>query len=77
MLGWTVGWQRRYACLAQLLAGGARLTAIVPGVTRHGEDIGRWLATQQQGWDRLNEEQRRWLGELGVKKAPLARQAAA
>ncbi|MFD9728207.1 helicase associated domain-containing protein [Streptomyces sp. NPDC059072] len=44
--GWTVDWQRHYAYLAQLLEEGARLTAITPGVTRHGEDVGRWLATQ-------------------------------
>ncbi|MFD9523715.1 helicase associated domain-containing protein, partial [Streptomyces sp. NPDC059979] len=35
------------------------------------------LASQRRGWDRLNEEQRRRLGELGVKKAPRARNAAA
>ncbi|MDX3540890.1 helicase associated domain-containing protein, partial [Streptomyces sp. MB09-01] len=74
-LGWTVDWQRHYAYLTQLLAEGARLTAIVPGVTRHGEDIGRWLATQRQNWDRLGEEQQRRLGELGVTKAPRARRA--
>ncbi|MFE5562881.1 helicase associated domain-containing protein [Streptomyces sp. NPDC056544] len=66
-LGWTVDWQRHYAYLAQLLAEGARLTAIVPGVTRHGEDVGRWLASQRQNWDRLNEEQQRRLATLGVK----------
>ncbi|MCX4808547.1 helicase associated domain-containing protein [Streptomyces sp. NBC_01214] len=33
-LGWTVDRQRHYAYLAQLLAEGARLTAVVPGVTR-------------------------------------------
>ncbi|MFI8103734.1 hypothetical protein [Streptomyces sp. NPDC086023] len=26
---------------------GARLKAITLGMTRHGEDIGRWLATQR------------------------------
>ncbi|MFE5864214.1 Helicase associated domain protein [Streptomyces virginiae] len=77
VLGWTVDWQRHYAYLAQLLASGARLTAIVPGVTRHGEDVGRWLASQRRAWDRLGEEQRRRLGELGVKKAPRARKAPA
>ncbi|MEU8779979.1 helicase associated domain-containing protein [Streptomyces sp. NPDC048606] len=41
MLGWTVDWQRHYAYLAQLLDEGARLTAVAPGITRHGEDIGR------------------------------------
>ncbi|MFB7170661.1 Helicase associated domain protein [Streptomyces sp. NPDC056254] len=76
-LGWTVDWQRHYAYLTQLLTSGARLAAIVPGVTRHGEDVGRWLTTQRRAWDRLNAEQWRRLGELGVKKAPLARRAPA
>ncbi|WP_030852868.1 DEAD/DEAH box helicase [Streptomyces sp. NRRL F-4474] len=77
VLGWTVDWQRHYAYLTQLLAEGARLAAVVPGVTRHGDDVGRWLATQRRNWDRLNTEQQRRLGELGVKKAPRARKAAA
>ncbi|MFD5623787.1 helicase associated domain-containing protein [Streptomyces yangpuensis] len=77
-LGWTVDWQRHYAYLAQLLAEGARPAAVVPGVTRHGDDIGRWLATQRRNWDRLNAEQQRRLGELGVElqKAPPARRTA-
>ncbi|MFB6484421.1 Helicase associated domain protein [Streptomyces virginiae] len=77
MLGWTVDWQRHYAYLAQLLAEGAVPGAVVPGVTRHGEDVGRWLASQRRNWDRLNEEQQCRLAELGVKKAPRARKAAA
>ncbi|MFD7399381.1 Helicase associated domain protein [Streptomyces virginiae] len=79
MLGWTVDWQRHYTYLAQLLAEGARLAAIVPGVTQHGEDIGRWFASQRRNWDRLNEEQRRRLATLGVgpQKAPRARRAVA
>ncbi|MFJ9344792.1 Helicase associated domain protein [Streptomyces sp. NPDC101733] len=75
--GWTVDWQRHYAYLAQLLAGGTRLADVVPGVTLHGEDIGRWLATQRRDFDRLNEEQRARLGEVGVKKAVQARKTAA
>ncbi|MEU7607276.1 hypothetical protein [Streptomyces sp. NPDC041003] len=47
--GWTVDWHRHYACLAQLLAEGARLTAIAPGVTRHGDDDGRRLAAGGRG----------------------------
>ncbi|MFE5520059.1 Helicase associated domain protein, partial [Streptomyces virginiae] len=77
VLGWTVDWQRHCTYLAQLLADGARPAAIVPGVTRHGEDVGRWLTTQRRNWDRLNTEQQRRLGALGVKKAPRARKAAA
>ncbi|MCX5173994.1 DEAD/DEAH box helicase [Streptomyces virginiae] len=76
-LGWTVDWQRHYTYLTQLLASGARPAAIVPGVTRHGEDVGRWLASQRRNWDRLGEEQQRRLATLGVKKAPPARKAAA
>ncbi|WP_327129996.1 Helicase associated domain protein (plasmid) [Streptomyces sp. NBC_01343] len=72
-LGWTVDWQRHHAYLRQALAAGARLTDIVPGVTRHGEDIGRWLATQRRGWTRLSDEQRGRLAELGVKAAVRAR----
>ncbi|MFJ6761104.1 Helicase associated domain protein [Streptomyces sp. NPDC091273] len=78
-LGWTVDWQRHYAYLAQLLAEGAQPAAIMPGVTRHGDDIGRWTTTQRRNWDRLNEEQQRRLGALGVgpQKAPPARKTAA
>ncbi|MEU9031936.1 Helicase associated domain protein [Streptomyces sp. NPDC048383] len=75
--GWTVDWQRHYAYLAQLLAGGARLDDVVPGVTRHGDDVGRWLATQRRDFSKLNAEQQRRLGELGVKKAVRARKAPA
>ncbi|MFI1065676.1 hypothetical protein ACH4TC_27720 [Streptomyces spororaveus] len=49
--GWTVDWRRHYAYLTRLLASGARLTAVVPGVTRHGGDVGRWLTTQRRHWN--------------------------
>ncbi|GGT44007.1 helicase [Streptomyces kurssanovii] len=77
--GWTVDWQRHYAYLGQLLEGGARLADVVPGVTRHGEDVGRWVTSQRRDWNRLNDEQRRRLGKLGVKphKAVRARTAPA
>ncbi|WP_327135429.1 Helicase associated domain protein [Streptomyces sp. NBC_01343] len=72
-LGWTVDWQRQYAGLRALLTGGARLAAVVAGVTWHGEDIGRWLATQRRNWNRLNQEQQHRLAELGVKPAQAVR----
>ncbi|MFD3782212.1 helicase associated domain-containing protein [Streptomyces sp. NPDC058612] len=75
--GWTVDWQRHYAYLAQLLTGGARLDDVVPGVTRHGEDVGRWLATQRRGFGKLNAEQQHRLGDLGVRKAVRARKTPA
>ncbi|MER5777336.1 Helicase associated domain protein [Streptomyces sp. NPDC002039] len=76
-VGWTVDWQRHYTYLAQLLTGGARLDDVVPGVTLHGDDVGRWLTTQQRDFSKLNEEQQRRLGRLGVKKAARARKAPA
>ncbi|MFJ8563220.1 Helicase associated domain protein [Streptomyces sp. NPDC093514] len=76
-LGWTVDWQRHHAYLAQLLAEGACLTAIVPGVTRHGEDVGRWLATQRRAWDRLNAEQQRRLGPMATVATALGTSEAA
>ncbi|MEU3409481.1 cytochrome P450 [Streptomyces sp. NPDC006670] len=57
-------WQRHYAYLTQLLAEGARLSAIKPGMTRHDEVIGRWLDTQRRDWNRLNDEQQTRLGDL-------------
>ncbi|MEV7616575.1 helicase associated domain-containing protein [Streptomyces sp. NPDC089799] len=63
----------QYAGLKALLAGGARLAGIVAGVTRHGEDIGRWTATQRRDFHRLSEEQQRRLAELGVKPARAVR----
>ncbi|MCX4530089.1 helicase associated domain-containing protein [Streptomyces sp. NBC_01669] len=68
-LGWTVDWQRHYTGLAALLAGGAGLEEIVPGVTHRGDDIGRWLTRQVRDWTRLNPEQQHRLNELGVKPA--------
>ncbi|WP_455681386.1 helicase associated domain-containing protein [Streptomyces lavendulae] len=73
VLGWTVDWQRHYAYLAQLLDEGARLRAVTAGVTRHGEDIGRWLVTQRRDWARLNPEQQARLTALGVTPARVVR----
>ncbi|MGW8800691.1 helicase associated domain-containing protein [Streptomyces sp. NPDC055775] len=68
-LGWTIDWQRHWAGLRVLLKGGAGLEGIVPGVTHRGDDIGRWLARQARGWTRLNPEQQRRLGKVGVTPA--------
>lgn len=69
---WPLDWQRHYAYLAQLLTGGAPLAEITPGVTRHGHNIGRWLAKQSdpQVWAELTGAQRERLGKLGVTPAP-------
>ncbi|MGW4824609.1 helicase associated domain-containing protein [Streptomyces sp. NPDC004227] len=70
-LGWTVDGQRHYIGLAALLAGGADLEEIMPGVTHRGDNIGRWLTRQTRDWAQLNEEQQQRLAALGVK--PVAR----
>ncbi|MEV7420978.1 Helicase associated domain protein, partial [Streptomyces sp. NPDC089919] len=67
--GWTVDWQRHYAYLQQHLNDGASLRAVVPGVTRHGDDIGRWLTTQRRAFHTLTAEQQQRLTDLGVKPA--------
>lgn len=69
-LGWGVDWQRRYAGLRLLVESGAGWEEILPGVTVHGEDVGRWLQQQREGWNALAEGQRERLSALGVTAAP-------
>ncbi|MGW3739858.1 helicase associated domain-containing protein [Streptomyces sp. NPDC005146] len=76
-LGWTIDWQRHYTILRVLLAGGAGLEEITPGVTHRGDDIGRWLARQVRDWTRLNTEQQHRLDEVGVKPAARPQTASA
>ncbi|MEW2490472.1 hypothetical protein [Streptomyces sp. NPDC048411] len=68
-LGRTVDWPRHYTGLTTLLAGGAGLEEIVPGVTHRGDDIGRWAARQARDWTLLNPEQQHCLDKVGVKPA--------
>ncbi|MDJ0467129.1 DEAD/DEAH box helicase [Streptomyces sp. H27-C3] len=74
-LGWTVDWQRHHTGLRALLEAGGTLEEILPGVTYRGDDIGRWLARQARDFGRLNAEQQRRLGVLGVKPAMRPRNA--
>ncbi|MGW2818950.1 hypothetical protein [Streptomyces sp. NPDC001415] len=76
-LGWTVDWQRHHIGLKTLLDDGTQLTGIVPGATWHGDGIGRWPTRQQRDFARLNPEQQKRLGELGVQPAVQARKAPA
>lgn len=77
---WPVVWQRTYAAMARLLAEGATLEELLPGVTVNGTDIGTWLGRQRQPavWQGLSGEQRRLLQEVGVtaQAAPKAPQKA-
>ncbi|MFB7668955.1 helicase associated domain-containing protein [Kitasatospora sp. NPDC056138] len=69
---WPLDWQRHYAAVADCLDGGAQLADLLPGVTIHGHDVGRWLERQRQHivWQGLLEEQQGRLAALGVE--PLA-----
>ncbi|MFE4023084.1 Helicase associated domain protein [Streptomyces sp. NPDC059101] len=73
---WPLVWQQRYAALAVVLADGATLAEILPGVAVGGQDIGTWLHAQRQGWEQLGEGQRERLAELGVEALPAAEQKA-
>ncbi|MFF4756383.1 Helicase associated domain protein [Streptomyces sp. NPDC001270] len=66
---WPVDWQRQYAGVARLLALGADVADIVPGVTSSGADVGRWLHRQRQHvvWEGLVQGQRERLTALGVR----------
>ncbi|MER6433965.1 helicase associated domain-containing protein [Streptomyces sp900105245] len=65
-------WQRTYAAIAGLVATGAGLEEIVPGVTADGVDVGRWLQRQRQHvvWHGLKPGQRERLSGLGVTPLP-------
>lgn len=72
---WPAEWQRHYAALRELVAdeeGQAGQVEVLPGVTVHGLDIGKWLAKQRKPevWAALAGGQRERLEQLGV--APLA-----
>ncbi|KUN90459.1 DEAD/DEAH box helicase [Streptomyces caeruleatus] len=72
---WPAEWQRHYAALRELVAdeeGQAGQVEVLPGVTVHGMDIGKWLAEQRKPevWQTLTEGQRQRLEAIGV--VPLA-----
>ncbi|MFF0451197.1 helicase associated domain-containing protein [Streptomyces sp. NPDC004609] len=72
---WPTTWQRHYAALRELVrdegVDGDR-PDILPGLTIHGMDIGRWHARQRQPavWAQLTEGQRERLEQLGVQPHP-------
>ncbi|MFJ9417347.1 helicase associated domain-containing protein [Streptomyces sp. NPDC101227] len=69
---WPNTWQRRYAALRELVRyeenQAGQTDIVLLGVTVHGMDIGRWLATQRQPaiWTGLDAAQCQLLAELGV-----------
>ncbi|MEU3938070.1 Helicase associated domain protein [Streptomyces sp. NPDC029044] len=69
---WPADWQRHYAALRELVAEEEGQAEVLPGVTVHGMDIGKWLARQRtpKVWQALTDGQRERLGQLGI--TPLA-----
>jgi superfamily II DNA or RNA helicase len=66
---WPLSWQRHYAKARWLLAQGATLAELQPGVSLGGDDIGTWLAEQPAAWHILAEGQQQRLTGLGVRPA--------
>ena len=66
---WPVSWQRRLTHATELLTARgdrARLDDIALDAVHRGEPIGRWVARQRAGWDKLNARQRAALEGLGL-----------
>ncbi|MGW9249982.1 Helicase associated domain protein [Streptomyces badius] len=64
---WPVEWQRHYAALRELVRDEDQAN-VLPGVTVHGMDVGRWLQKNRQYavWQGLMEGQRELLEAIGV-----------
>ncbi|MEV7994485.1 Helicase associated domain protein [Streptomyces sp. NPDC086077] len=69
---WPAEWQRHYAAVRELVRDEEGQADVMPGVTVHGMDIGKWLAKQRKPdvWQTLTEGQRQRLEAIGV--VPLA-----
>ncbi|MFE6365873.1 helicase associated domain-containing protein [Streptomyces sp. NPDC057806] len=69
---WPADWQRHYAALRELVADEDGQAEVMPGVTCHGMDIGKWLARQRQHdvWQALTDGQRELLETIGVTPLP-------
>ncbi|CAL9637267.1 hypothetical protein SUDANB60_06208 (plasmid) [Streptomyces sp. enrichment culture] len=65
---WPAEWQRHYAALRELVADEEGQQEVLPGVTVHGMDIGKWLARQRKPevWEALTDGQRERLEQLGI-----------
>ncbi|MEU9979293.1 Helicase associated domain protein [Streptomyces sp. NPDC051014] len=65
---WPADWQRHYAALRELVRDEEGPVEVLPGVTVHGMDVGKWLARQQKPevWEALTDGQRERLEAVGV-----------
>lgn len=69
---WPADWQRHYAALRELVRDEEGQADVLPGVTVHGMDVGRWLQKQHQhaAWQGLMDGQRELLEVIGVVPLP-------
>ncbi|WP_108934779.1 DEAD/DEAH box helicase [Streptomyces ardesiacus] len=65
---WPADWQRHYAALRELVRDEDGQADVLPGLTVHGMDIGKWLARQRTPsvWQALTDGQRERLERLGI-----------
>lgn len=68
---WPTDWQRHYAALRELLRGEDQAD-VLPGVTVHGMDVGRFVQRNRQHtvWTGLMDGQRERLEQLGITPLP-------
>ncbi|MGP4003575.1 Helicase associated domain protein [Streptomyces sp. 8N706] len=76
---WPAEWQRHYAAVRELLRDEEGQTDVLPGVTVHGMDVGRWLAKNRQHavWQSLMDGQRELLERLGITPLPAPKEVPA
>ncbi|GAA2919697.1 MULTISPECIES: helicase associated domain-containing protein [Streptomyces] len=69
---WPPEWQRHYAALRELVRDEQGHAEVMPGVTVHAMDIGKWLTRQRQHtiWQGLTDEQLALLEQLGITPLP-------
>ncbi|WP_326658631.1 DEAD/DEAH box helicase [Streptomyces canus] len=65
---WPADWQRHYAALRELVRDEEGQADVLPGLTIHGMDIGKWLVRQRKPkiWQALHDGQRERLEQLGI-----------
>jgi hypothetical protein len=75
---WPADWQRHYAALRELVRDEGQAD-VLPGVTVHGMDVGRFVAKNRQHavWTGLMDGQRELLEAIGVVPLPPEQEAPA
>ncbi|MGD6748510.1 Helicase associated domain protein [Streptomyces sp. BH106] len=61
---WDVGWQRCFRLVQARLRDGGAVPMVAGEVVVQGEDLGRWVTAQRDGWDQLSTAQVWLLGHV-------------